>query len=188
MPSTVDLTDNNCHIAGWRHGGDNDDYRQTIRRRKKWILTNGKQPLVCMCVCWRKCRKCALVCAFRASADSSQEICRPWTMQQQAECLLLSVTCQMTTETNQPTATRVKPRQWWRGPRSKCFLFYSAAVKTVRDEKPEVDNHQTFGRLFSTCLTCLNSVTYEAYYASMLITYIAWCPSWLLGQLYVSCP
>lgn len=100
MPGTVDLTDNNCHIAGWlrktRHRGDTDDQRQTIRRGKEWIPTNGKQPSVCLCL--RKCCKCAIVCAPRASADSSQEICRLWTMQQRAECLLLSVTCQMTTD------------------------------------------------------------------------------------------
>lgn len=66
------------------------------------------------------------------SADSSQEIFLPPTIPRLPECLLLSVTCQPTTETNQPTAAWVNRRQWWGTKQRLAGLrLHSAGANTL---------------------------------------------------------
>lgn len=59
----------------------------TISQWNKWILTNSRQSCLCL----------QGVVSVGVCAEGSQEISLPQTIPRLAECLLLSVTCQMTT-------------------------------------------------------------------------------------------
>lgn len=72
------------------------------------------------------------------SADSSQEIFLPPTIPLLPKCLLLSVTCQLTTETNQPTAAWVNWRQWWRTKQRLASLCLHLAGANVLWEGEEI--------------------------------------------------
>lgn len=85
------------------------------------------------------------------SADSSQEISPPGTIPWLAGCLLLSVTFNTTTETNQPTAAWVNSRRWWETRKTATELLSSPPCCSQRLREGKVGYMRVTQKLKDLC-------------------------------------